>query len=79
MSEGITQYEHLRETPMDKGRGYKTAFRRNQFVPFPQPKVDLATGISSCVEMLARCDHSELGILLPNLVYPFDRKSRFDY
>jgi len=43
-----------------------TAVRRNEFVPFFQPKIDLATGISSCVEMLARWDHPELGILPPN-------------
>jgi EAL domain-containing protein (putative c-di-GMP-specific phosphodiesterase class I) len=43
-----------------------TAVCRNEFVPFFQPKIDLATGISSCVEMLARWDHPELGILPPN-------------
>jgi len=44
----------------------RTAIRRNEFVPFFQPKIDLATGISSCVEMLARWDHPELGILPPS-------------
>jgi EAL domain-containing protein (putative c-di-GMP-specific phosphodiesterase class I) len=44
----------------------ESALRRNEFVPFFQPKVDLATGISSCVEMLARWDHPELGILPPS-------------
>jgi EAL domain-containing protein (putative c-di-GMP-specific phosphodiesterase class I) len=44
----------------------RTAMRRNEFVPFFQPKIDLATGISSCVEMLARWDHPELGILPPS-------------
>lgn len=42
------------------------AIRRNQFIPFFQPKIDLATGISSCVEILARWDHPELGILPPS-------------
>jgi EAL domain-containing protein (putative c-di-GMP-specific phosphodiesterase class I) len=43
-----------------------TAVRRNEFVPFFQPKIDLATGMASCVEMLARWDHPELGILPPS-------------
>jgi EAL domain-containing protein (putative c-di-GMP-specific phosphodiesterase class I) len=41
------------------------ALYRNQFVPFFQPKIDLVTGIATCVEILARWDHPELGILPP--------------
>lgn len=43
-----------------------TAIRRKEFVPFFQPKISLATGMSSCVEMLARWDHPEWGILPPS-------------
>lgn len=43
-----------------------TAIRRNEFVPFFQPKFDLGTGSTSCVEMLARWDHPDFGILLPS-------------
>jgi EAL domain-containing protein (putative c-di-GMP-specific phosphodiesterase class I) len=42
------------------------AIQRNEFVPFFQPKIDLATGIASCVEMLARWDHPSFGILPPS-------------
>ena len=44
----------------------RVAIHRNEFIPFFQPKIDLATGISSCVEMLARWNHPELGILPPS-------------
>lgn len=44
----------------------RAAIQRNEFIPFFQPKIDLATGISSCVEMLARWNHPELGILPPS-------------
>jgi EAL domain-containing protein (putative c-di-GMP-specific phosphodiesterase class I) len=43
-----------------------TAIRRKEFVPFFQPKIDLTTGMSSCVEMLTRWDHPEWGILPPS-------------
>lgn len=43
-----------------------TAVHRNEFIPFFQPKIDLATGTLSCVEMLARWDHPEFGILPPS-------------
>jgi EAL domain-containing protein (putative c-di-GMP-specific phosphodiesterase class I) len=42
-----------------------SALNRNQFVPFFQPKVDLETGVAGCVEILARWDHPDLGILPP--------------
>jgi EAL domain-containing protein (putative c-di-GMP-specific phosphodiesterase class I)/CheY-like chemotaxis protein len=41
------------------------ALNHNQFVPFFQPKVDLETGVPGCVEILARWDHPDLGILPP--------------
>ena len=41
------------------------AIRRNEFIPFFQPKIDLANGTSSCVEILARWNHPDLGILPP--------------
>ena len=41
------------------------AIRRNEFIPFFQPKIDLATGTASCVEILARWIHPDLGILPP--------------
>jgi EAL domain-containing protein (putative c-di-GMP-specific phosphodiesterase class I) len=43
-----------------------TAISRKEFVSFFQPKIDFATGMSSCVEMLARWDHPEWGILPPS-------------
>jgi EAL domain-containing protein (putative c-di-GMP-specific phosphodiesterase class I) len=42
------------------------ALNGNQFVPFFQPKVDLDTGVPSCVEILARWNHPDLGILPPS-------------
>jgi EAL domain-containing protein (putative c-di-GMP-specific phosphodiesterase class I) len=42
------------------------AIHRNEFIPFFQPKIDLATGICSCVEILARWDHPQWGILPPS-------------
>lgn len=44
----------------------RAAIHRSEFAPFFQPKIDLATGISSCVEILARWNHPELGILPPS-------------
>jgi EAL domain-containing protein (putative c-di-GMP-specific phosphodiesterase class I) len=43
-----------------------SALGRNEFVPFFQPKFDLITGMSRCVEVLARWDHPERGLLLPS-------------
>ncbi|RJG17886.1 EAL domain-containing protein [Massilia cavernae] len=43
-----------------------SALNCNQFVPFFQPKVDLNTGVPTCVEILARWNHPDLGILLPS-------------
>lgn len=43
-----------------------TALRRKEFVPYFQPQIDLNTGVSTCVEILARWDHPELGILPPS-------------
>ena len=42
-----------------------SALNRNQFMPFFQPKVDLDTGVPTCVEILARWSHPDLGILPP--------------
>lgn len=43
-----------------------SALNRNQFMPFFQPKVDLNTGAPTCVEILARWSHPDLGILPPS-------------
>jgi predicted signal transduction protein with EAL and GGDEF domain len=43
-----------------------TALYRNEFIPLFQPKINIATGISSCIEILARWDHPEFGILPPS-------------
>jgi EAL domain-containing protein (putative c-di-GMP-specific phosphodiesterase class I) len=43
-----------------------TAVRRNEFIPYFQPKIDLSTGAASSVEMLARWDHPQRGILPPS-------------
>jgi EAL domain-containing protein (putative c-di-GMP-specific phosphodiesterase class I) len=45
---------------------FVSALCRNEFVPFFQPKFDLITGMSSCVEILARWDHPDLGLLPPS-------------
>ena len=42
------------------------AFNGDQFIPYFQPKIDLHTGRATCVEVLARWDHPDLGVLLPN-------------
>jgi EAL domain-containing protein (putative c-di-GMP-specific phosphodiesterase class I) len=44
----------------------RTAICHNEFVPFFQPKIDLATGVASCVEVLARWDHPDFGVLPPS-------------
>lgn len=43
-----------------------SAIQDNQFVPYFQPKIDLATGLPVCNETLARWNHPELGVLPPN-------------
>lgn len=43
-----------------------SAIQDNQFVPYFQPKIDLATGLPVCSETLARWNHPELGVLPPN-------------
>lgn len=43
-----------------------SAVRRNEFIPYFQPKIDLHTGAASSVEMLARWDHPQRGILPPS-------------
>lgn len=42
------------------------AIHDNQFVPFFQPKIDLASGLPVSSETLARWDHPELGLLPPS-------------
>jgi EAL domain-containing protein (putative c-di-GMP-specific phosphodiesterase class I) len=42
------------------------ALNGNQFEPYFQPKIDLDTGMPTCVEILARWNHPDLGILLPS-------------
>jgi EAL domain-containing protein (putative c-di-GMP-specific phosphodiesterase class I) len=46
------------------------ALSNSEFVPYFQPKIDLETGFPTGVEMLARWDHSTLGILSPNTFVP---------
>ena len=41
------------------------ALNGDQFIPYFQPKVDLRSGRTTCVEVLARWDHPDLGILPP--------------
>jgi len=56
-----------------------TAIRRKEFIPFFQPKIDLTTGLASCVEMLARWDHPEWGILPPSqFIYLIEREGLID-
>ncbi|MFC3106569.1 EAL domain-containing protein [Undibacterium arcticum] len=43
-----------------------SALNGNQFVPFFQPKIDLDTGVPTCVEILARWNHPDLGMLPPS-------------
>lgn len=43
-----------------------SAIQGNQFVPYFQPKVDLASGLPVCSETLARWNHPELGVLPPD-------------
>jgi EAL domain-containing protein (putative c-di-GMP-specific phosphodiesterase class I) len=57
--------EHRQKTKWTKDEMAK-AIRCNEFIPFFQPKIDLATGTSSCVEILARWNHPDLGILPPS-------------
>jgi len=47
-------------------RDLLVAFRREQFVPYYQPKLDIQTGKPIGVEILGRWLHPELGTLLPN-------------
>lgn len=42
------------------------ALNGNQFEPYFQPKIDLDTGMPTCVEILARWHHPDLGILPPS-------------
>jgi EAL domain-containing protein (putative c-di-GMP-specific phosphodiesterase class I)/FixJ family two-component response regulator len=44
--------------------------RRHQFVPFYQPKLDLATGRVSGMEVLARWLHPDLGLIGPSAFIP---------
>jgi EAL domain-containing protein (putative c-di-GMP-specific phosphodiesterase class I) len=41
------------------------ALNRDQFVPFFQPKFDLNSGRPTCVEILARWKHPDLGLVSP--------------
>ena len=41
------------------------ALNRDQFVPFFQPKFDIISGRPTCVEILARWDHPDLGVVSP--------------
>lgn len=41
------------------------ALNGNQFEPYFQPKIDLDTGMPTCVEILARWHHPDFGILPP--------------
>lgn len=43
-----------------------SAIQDNQFVPYFQPKVDLASGLPVSCEILARWNHPELGLLPPS-------------
>jgi EAL domain-containing protein (putative c-di-GMP-specific phosphodiesterase class I)/CheY-like chemotaxis protein len=42
------------------------ALNGNQFEPYFQPKIDLDTGMPTCVEILARWNHPDLGVLPPS-------------
>lgn len=57
--EGISQPQWTRNELV-------AALNRNQFVPFFQPKIDLDSGMPTCVEVLARWNHPEMGILPPS-------------
>jgi len=46
------------------------ALRNNQFVPYFQPKFELATGMPTGVEMLARWRHPIQGVLPPSAFVP---------
>jgi CheY-like chemotaxis protein len=72
----LRDYCEISTGPDTKAEGYPqrqwtrnelySALCRNQFVPFFQPKVDLATARTTSVEMLARWNHPDLGILPPS-------------
>lgn len=47
------------------------ALRREEFIPFFQPKIDLRTNLPIGVEMLARWQHPSKGILSPAAFVPF--------
>lgn len=48
----------------------REALQKQQFIPYFQPKFCLDTGMPSGVEMLARWNHPELGILPPSSFIP---------
>lgn len=51
----------------------------DQFIPYFQPKVNLRTGRSCCVEVLARWAHPELGILPPQeFIEPMEKLGLID-
>lgn len=43
-----------------------SALQCNQFVPYFQPQIDLATGAPVCMEALARWNHPDLGTIQPS-------------
>lgn len=52
----------------------RMALKREQFIPFFQPKVDLTTGQVIGAEVLARWQHPDLGILPPSEFIPLMEK-----
>jgi EAL domain-containing protein (putative c-di-GMP-specific phosphodiesterase class I) len=58
--------EEKRRLPQWTRKELVAALNRNQFVPFFQPKIDFDTGMPTSVEILARWNHPDLGILPPS-------------
>jgi EAL domain-containing protein (putative c-di-GMP-specific phosphodiesterase class I) len=65
LSGSLSESVNDRQTGWNRNELYQAILKR-QFVPYFQPKVELATGRSTCVEVLARWDHPDLGIIEPS-------------